>query len=115
MTPSNVRIAALLALRDNLGICATTILMVPAVSIVHRVFDATWYVNWRLMLTISGILTALFFAFFFLAPAHRIMGAELLYRIGLSSQLIASLCTVFLARLACRVLQQRSTIRLKHS
>ena len=29
--------------------------------------------------------------------AHRIMGAEVLYRVGLSSFLLASLCTVFLA------------------
>ncbi len=33
----------------------------------------------------------------FAETVHRIMGAELLYRIGLSSGLIASLCTVFLA------------------
>lgn len=33
----------------------------------------------------------------FVETAHRIMGAELLYRIGLSSALIGSLCTVFLA------------------
>lgn len=33
----------------------------------------------------------------FAETAHRIMGSELLYRIGLSSELIGSLCTVFLA------------------
>ena len=33
----------------------------------------------------------------FLATAHSIAGAELLYRIGLSSSFISSLCTVFLA------------------
>jgi len=33
----------------------------------------------------------------FVETAHRIMGAELLYRIGLSSGLIGSLCTLFLA------------------
>jgi NADH:ubiquinone oxidoreductase subunit K len=33
----------------------------------------------------------------FAETAHRIMGSELLYRIGLSSGLIGSLCTVFLA------------------
>jgi NADH:ubiquinone oxidoreductase subunit K len=33
----------------------------------------------------------------FAETAHRITGSELLYRIGLSSGLIASLCTVFLA------------------
>jgi hypothetical protein len=33
----------------------------------------------------------------FAETAHRIMGSELLYRIGLSNFLVASLCTVFLA------------------
>jgi len=33
----------------------------------------------------------------FVETARRIMGAELLYRIGLSSMLVGSLCTVFLA------------------
>src|SRR5207245_4325492 len=33
----------------------------------------------------------------FAETAHRIMGSELLYRIGLSSLLIGGLCTVFLA------------------
>jgi len=33
----------------------------------------------------------------FAETAHRIMGSELLYRIGLSSGLVASLCIVFLA------------------
>jgi len=33
----------------------------------------------------------------FAETAHRIMGSELLYRVGLSSLLIGALCTVFLA------------------
>ncbi len=33
----------------------------------------------------------------FAETAHRVMGAELLYRAGLSAELIGSLCTVFLA------------------
>jgi len=33
----------------------------------------------------------------FAETVHRIMGSELLYRIGLSSQLLGSLCIVFLA------------------
>jgi hypothetical protein len=33
----------------------------------------------------------------FTETAHRIMGSELVYRIGLSSGLVASLCIVFLA------------------
>lgn len=61
--PSNVRFAAVRALRNSLGIFVTTILMVPAVSVVHRVFDGTWYVNWRLMLSVSGVLTSIFFVF----------------------------------------------------
>jgi hypothetical protein len=40
--------------------------MVPVLSMVHRVFDGTWYVNWPLMLSISGILTGCFFSFFFI-------------------------------------------------
>jgi hypothetical protein len=67
MTRSEVRFAALLALKNSLGILITAILLVPVDSIINRVFDGTWHVNWRLMLTASGILTLLFFSFFFLA------------------------------------------------
>jgi hypothetical protein len=62
---SKVRLAARFALRNSLSIIVTTILMVPAISVIHRIFDETWYVNWRLMVSISAILTTLFFAFLF--------------------------------------------------
>src|SRR5690349_20468709 len=63
MNSYKVCIAVLLALRNSLGIFLTTILMVPVVSVIHRVFDGTLDVNWRLMLIVSSILTSLFFAF----------------------------------------------------
>jgi hypothetical protein len=67
MTQFEVRVAALLALRNSIGILIATMLLVPVDSVINRIFDGTWYVNWRLMLTVSGILTVLFFSFFFLA------------------------------------------------
>jgi hypothetical protein len=39
--------------------------LVRASSVINRFFSGTWYVNWRLMLTVSAILTFLFFVFFF--------------------------------------------------
>lgn len=65
IAPSQVRFAALLALRNSIGIILTTILLVPATSIINRIFSGTWYVNWRLMITVSAILTGLVFIFFF--------------------------------------------------
>jgi hypothetical protein len=65
LNSSKVCLAARFALRNSLGIIVTTILMVPAISVIHRVFDKTWYVNWRLMVSISAILTILFFTLFF--------------------------------------------------
>lgn len=64
---SKVRFAAFLALRNSLGIFITALLLVPVDSIINRIFDGSWNVNWRLMLVVSGILTGVFFAFFFIA------------------------------------------------
>ncbi len=49
MTPSEVRFAALLAVRSSVVILITAMLLVPVGSIINRVFAGTWYVNWRLM------------------------------------------------------------------
>jgi hypothetical protein len=40
--------------------------MIPALSLINRVFDAACHVNWRLMLWVSSILTGCFFSFFFI-------------------------------------------------
>jgi hypothetical protein len=76
MESFKVRIAAISALRSSLGILLTTIAMVPALSIIHRVFNGTWYVNWPLMLSVSGILTGCFFSFFFIAQLLEISTAS---------------------------------------
>jgi hypothetical protein len=67
MTSSQVRFAARFALRNSVGIIVTTIVLVPLFSIINRLFDGTWYVNWRLMASVSAVLTFLIFAFFFAA------------------------------------------------
>jgi hypothetical protein len=65
MESFKVRLAAISALRSSFIILLTTIVMVPVFSIINRAFDGTWYVNWPLMLSVSGILTGCFFSFFF--------------------------------------------------
>jgi hypothetical protein len=65
IAPSQVRFAALLALRKSIRIILTTLLLVPTSSVINRIFSGTWYVNWRLMVTVSAILTFLVFVFFF--------------------------------------------------
>jgi hypothetical protein len=67
MNSTNVRSAAVLALRMSLPAFFSAIAVVPLASIVNRVFDGTWSVNWRLMLSVSGILTGIIFAFLFFA------------------------------------------------
>jgi hypothetical protein len=67
MNSTNRRSAAALALRTSLPILVTAVLALPLLSVVNRVFDGTWSVAWRPGLMVSGILTGLVFAFFFLA------------------------------------------------
>jgi len=59
MDSYNFRAAALLAAR----IFLTTVLMVPLVSVINRVFRGTWAVNWRLMLSVYAVLVSLGLAF----------------------------------------------------
>jgi hypothetical protein len=66
MDSYKVRAAALLAVRNSLGIFLVAIAMVPVSSAIHRVFDGTWDVNWRLTFSVSGILTLIFFVFWFI-------------------------------------------------
>jgi hypothetical protein len=67
MNSTNIRSAAVLALRTSLPVFLSVIALLPLASIINRVFDGTWSVNWRLMLTVSGILTGIIFAFLFFA------------------------------------------------
>jgi hypothetical protein len=67
MSSTKIRSAAVLALRTSLRIFISLVLIVPLASIMNRVFDGTWSVDWRLMLTVSGILTGCVFAFLLLA------------------------------------------------
>jgi Na+/melibiose symporter-like transporter len=76
MNSSNVRLAVFFALRNSLGIFVTTILLMPVVAVVHRMFDGNWYVNWRLMLSVSGILTSLFFAFWLVTQLLEVSAEE---------------------------------------
>jgi hypothetical protein len=63
---SRLRLALNAALRRSIGIFLTTVFLIPALSLINRIFDATWHVNWRLMLWVSSILTGCFFSFFFI-------------------------------------------------
>jgi hypothetical protein len=67
MSSTKMRSAAAVALRTSLPILVTALLALPLVSVVNRVFDGSWSVAWRPALIVSGILTGLVFAFFFLA------------------------------------------------
>jgi hypothetical protein len=63
---SRLRIAASSAFRSSIGILLTTVVVVPALSLINRIFDGTWHVHWGLMLLVSSILTGCFFSFFFI-------------------------------------------------
>jgi hypothetical protein len=76
MPSSHVRLAALLALRNSIGVILTTLALVPVISIINRIFDGTWHVNWRLMLAVSGLLTAVFFAFCFITQLLEFASEE---------------------------------------
>jgi lipid-A-disaccharide synthase-like uncharacterized protein len=86
MDSTKIRSAALLALRTSLPVFIIVVLMVPLASIMNRVFDGTWSVNWRLMLTVSGILTGIIFAFLFFvqllessAKEHRRLAQRMVF------------------------------------
>lgn len=86
MNSSKVQLAAISGLRYSLGIFLTTLMMVPIVSIVRRVFDETWNVNWQMMLSVSGVVTAFFFLFFFFTQLLEFRAAS---RRNQSNQLIS--------------------------
>jgi hypothetical protein len=71
-----VRFAGLTALRSSLGIFLTALLTVPFASFMHRMFDGSWYVDWRLMLSVSGILTLCFFSFSFVTQLLEFQTSE---------------------------------------
>ncbi len=66
MDSYKVRAAALLAIRNSLGMFLAAVAMLPVVSVINRVFNGTWQANWRLTLVVSAILTLIFFAFWFI-------------------------------------------------
>ena len=76
LNSSKVHLAAISALRYSLGIFLTAVCIVPVVSIIRRVFDGSWYVNWQRMLFISGILTGCFFTFFFVTRVLEFSAAS---------------------------------------
>jgi hypothetical protein len=69
VTSIKIRLAALIAFRNSASIFISTLLFVPVSALINRIFHDSWYVNWRLMLTISGTLTCIFFTFFFVSQA----------------------------------------------
>jgi len=71
MSSTKIRSAEWVALRISLLTFGGTVLMLPLFSVVGRVFDGTWSVPWRMMLTVSGILAGLIFAFLFLAQVFE--------------------------------------------
>lgn len=85
LNSSKVHLAAISALRYSLGVFLTTVCMIPIVLIAHRVFDGSWYANWRGMLSVSGVLTVCCFTFFF---GTRILEFSAASRRNRSSQLI---------------------------
>jgi hypothetical protein len=74
MSSTKIRSAALAALRISLLIFGSGVLMLLLFSAVRRVLDGTWSVAWRPALIVSGILTGLFFTFFFLAQVLEFTG-----------------------------------------
>jgi len=83
MFSPKVRFAALSALRSSLRIFLTALLVVPFASLMHRVFDGSWYVDWRLMLWLSGLLTMGFFCFSSFTQLLEFEAAESRERRGL--------------------------------
>jgi L-asparagine transporter-like permease len=67
VTSTRTRLAAIQAFRSSVGIFLTTLLFIPFAAVINRVFKGTWYVDWRLILTVSGVLTVVFFTFFFVS------------------------------------------------
>src|SRR5271169_901065 len=76
MNWTKLRVAAILALRNSIGILLAAIVLLPAISILNRIFDGTWNVDWRSMLGVSSILTGCVFSFFFIAELLEFWTAE---------------------------------------
>ena len=76
LTSTKTRSAAWVALRISLLTFGSTVLMLPLFSVFRRVFDGTWSVPWRMMLTVSGILAGLIFAFLFLAQVFELSAQD---------------------------------------
>jgi hypothetical protein len=76
MRPSTAKYAALLAVRNSIGIFLAAIAMIPVLSVVHRISYHTWYVDWVLLLKVNGALSALVFCFYFSAQVLEEQAAE---------------------------------------
>ncbi len=76
MDRTKLRLAAILALRNSIGILLTAIVLLPALSILNRIFDRTWNVDWRSILAVSSILTGCVFSFFFITQLLEFWAAE---------------------------------------
>src|SRR5271163_3610595 len=67
MNAERLRPAAILALRHSLVIFVLAMVIIPFRSLMNRIFDHTWYVNWLAVVEVSGILTMIFICFHFFA------------------------------------------------
>lgn len=67
MKQLNIRSSASRALAGSVGLFLTALLLIPVSAIINRVFDGSWQVNWRLTLSVAGILTVLWFGFLFVS------------------------------------------------
>ena len=77
ITSSHVRFAASRAFRSSIGIIVAALALIPVMSVINRIFDGTWHVEWRLMLFISGVLAFVFFAFFFVTQLLEFASEEM--------------------------------------
>jgi hypothetical protein len=64
---ANVRSAAIQAFVSSIRIVLTAVILLPVLSGINRLFEGTWRVNWRVTLTVAGILTVLWFGFLFIS------------------------------------------------
>jgi hypothetical protein len=76
MISTRYRLAALLALKRGVLILLTTGLMIAVKSLLNRLFDGTWAVNWRAVLAVASILAVLFFLFFLVTGVLEVRREE---------------------------------------
>jgi len=78
-----IRNALRSALRNSAGILLTTVLAIPFFSVINRVSEGRWRVAWREMLAVSGVVTFVFFLFWFVSFAAESLANERRERLGI--------------------------------